>query len=360
MNRENSEVKLVPLLKHLFHPQRSNNHRSKFLHPKPLVFLSLIAIGFYQLVGLTATLHFESGSILGYASNISVGQVVDSTNSLRTGSGLGALSYNSKLASAAIAKAQNMFSEGYWAHTSPTGKEPWDFIRSSGYSYKIAGENLARDFDSTSPMMDAWMNSPTHRANIMNPRYQEIGIGVVDGLLNGVETTLVVQMFGAPDSQTVAKQPSVEVPAIATNTTIGGAEVKEEVKEKVIQLENPVVQTEKSEQPEEPEELDEPEQLAQPEQPLNKLPQDVDTGVLAEAVVPQGELSNGILYSPQHVLKAFFLSIILLVLFVLIYDALVAGHKDSVRFVGKNLAHIMLFLAVLYLIIAFKGGVVSP
>ncbi len=324
-------MKLVPVLKHLFHPQRSNNHRPKFLHPKPLVFLSLIAIGFYQLVSLTATLHFKSGNVLGYASNITVSQVVDSTNLLRTGSGSGSLTYNTKLAGAAIAKAQNMFSEGYWAHTSPTGKEPWDFIKSSGYSYKIAGENLARDFDSTSPMMDAWMNSPTHRANIMNPRYQEIGIAVVDGLLNGVETTLVVQMFGTPDSQAVVKQPSVEVPAAATNTTVRGAEVQQE-----------------TQQPE--------------SQPLEQAtsPEPDEINVLAETVIPQGELSNGILYSPQHVLKAFFLSIILVLLFVLVYDALVAGHKDSVRFVGKNLAHIMLFIAVFYLILAFKGGVVSP
>ena len=82
--------------------------------------------------------------------------------------------------------------------------------------------------------------------------------------------------------------------------------------------------------------------------------------VLAGSVVPQGSLSRGILYSPQHVLKAFFLSIILILIVVLVYDAIVAGHKNSVRFVGKNLAHIMVFVAVMYLIIAFKGGVVGP
>ncbi|MBP7843167.1 hypothetical protein KA017_04145 [Candidatus Woesebacteria bacterium] len=328
-------MKLVPLLKHLFHPQRSNNHRPKFLHPKPLIFLSLIAVGFYQLTGLVATVHPISGSILGYASNISVDQVIYSTNTVRTGSGLGALTYNSQLSSAAVAKAQNMFSEGYWAHTSPTGREPWDFIKNSGYSYKVAGENLARDFDSTVPMVDAWMNSPTHRANIMNPRYQDIGVAVVDGLLNGVETTLVVQMFGTPDSSTVAKQPSVVVPAIATNTTVAGAEVQE----KTVQ---PVQET------------------IQADDQVEVEPVNSEDGVLAEAVVPQGELSNGILYSPQHILKAFFLSIIIILLFVLVYDALVAGHKDSVRFVGKNLAHVLLFIAVLYLVVAFKGGVVSP
>lgn len=328
------EMSLVSTLKHLFHPQRSNNHRPKFLHPRPLFFLAVLAFGFYQLVGIVATIHPVSGSILGYASNISVAEVISSTNSYRSGAGLGTLSYNNSLAQAAVAKAQNMFSEGYWAHTSPSGKEPWDFIRSAGYTYRIAGENLARDFDSTSPMMNAWMNSPTHRANIMNPRYQEIGVAVVDGLLNGVETTLVVQMFGTPETQVVT-QPGVVVPAVASSVTpVIEQEVAQE--EQVQPLATPVVQ---------------------PELPIIEQEQE---DVLAETVVPQGALSDSILFSPQHVLKAFFLSMILILLVVLVYDTAVAGHRDSVRFVGKNVAHIMLFVTVMYLIIAFKGGVVGP
>lgn len=327
------KLSLVDTLKHLFHPQRSNNHRPKFLHPRPLFFLALLAFGFYQFIGIVATIHPISGSILGYASNISVSEVISSTNSLRSSSGLSSLSYNNSLSQAAIAKAQNMFSEGYWAHTSPSGKEPWDFIKSAGYSYRIAGENLARDFDSTSPLMDAWMNSPTHRANIMNPRYQEIGVAVVDGLLNGVETTLVVQMFGTPETQVVS-QPSVVVPAVASSVT--------QVVEQDVVIE----------------ELAKPTQtpVVQQELPIEQVSEEV----LAQTVVPQGSLSTSILFSPQHVLKAFFLSMIVILLVVLVYDALVAGHRDSVRFVGKNVAHIMLFVTIMYLIIAFKGGVVGP
>ena len=168
-------------------------------------------------------------------------------------------------------------------------------------------------------MVDAWMNSPTHRANIMNPRYEEIGIAVVDGLLNGIETTLVVQMFGTPTTSTVTKQPSIEVPAVAVNTVTD--RVPDTVQEVLINQQD---------------------------------------SVLARTTVPQGELSDGILYSPTAVLKAFFLSIILILLSVLVYDALIAGHRDSVRFVGKNIAHIMLFITIAYLIVVFKGGVVGP
>lgn len=337
-------MQLFTVIKHLFHPQRSNNHRPKFLHPKPILFLSVIAFGFYQLVGALATVHPYQGSILGYASNITVDQVVESTNAMRSNSGLGTLTYSSQLAQAAIAKAQNMFSEGYWAHTSPTGKEPWDFIKSTGYIYKIAGENLARDFDTTAPMIDAWMNSPTHRANIMNPRYQEIGIAVVDGQLHGVETTLVVQMFGTPDSQIAEQQPSVVVPAQTIATT--------NKNEAVGRTETPFVQAQERV----------PDTELKPSDPTSQMTKNLQekTEVLAETVVPQGSISDGILYSPQHILKAFFLSIVLVLLTVLIYDAFVAGHRDSVRLVGKNLAHIMLFVTVLYVIIAFKGGVVGP
>ena len=317
------------------------------MHPKPLLFLTFIAIGFYQLTALVATTHPVSGSILGYASNITVIQVIESTNGLRSGSGIGTLRYNEQLSRAAVAKAQNMFSEGYWAHTSPSGREPWDFIKSSGYRYRIAGENLARDFDSTSPMMDAWMNSPTHRANIMNPRYEEIGVAVVDGLLNGIETTLVVQMFGTPEVQAVTQEQKVVVPAVASSTT-----QNEPPKETAVPFVALQTETEQSDVEEvlESEEQIQVQQTADPE----------NTDVLAETVVPQGLLSDGILYSPQHILKAFFLSIILIVLVVLLYDAFVAGHKNSVRLVGKNLAHIMFFVTILYLIIAFKGGVVGP
>lgn len=322
------------------------------MHPKQLFFLSLIAVGFYQLVGFTATLHPVSGSILGYASNITVSEVIVQTNTQRAASGLRELTFNQQLTQAATAKAQNMFSNNYWAHTSPDGTQPWDFIKSAGYTYKIAGENLARDFDSTSPMVSAWMASPTHRANIMNPRYEEIGVAVVDGLLDGVETTLVVQMFGTPTSQEVAQQPSVAVPAVATKPQVQAEQDIQEADEPQepanIPVRNDLQEAELS--------LPTPTPAVGTQQDRTQSPEPV----LAESVVPEGRLSDGILYSPKHVLKAFFLSIIIVLLAVLFYDAVVAGHKDSVRFVGKNVAHILLLLVVAYLIIAFRGGVVGP
>jgi hypothetical protein len=313
-SHHNDFMKLSKTLKHLFHPQRSNNHRPKLLHPKPLVFMSIIALIFFQMVGLVSTLNLPKGNILGYASSITVSQIIEGTNKERGAKGLVALTYNEKLSQAAAGKARDMFVEQYWAHTSPSGKEPWDFIKNANYGYKVAGENLARDFDSTSLMIAAWMHSPTHKANIMNPRYRDIGLAVVDGKLNGVETTLVVQMFGTLSSKTESEPETVAgISSLAVETA--GQESGES---EVLQ----------------------------------------DQGVLAMAVVPQGSLSQGILMSPLHLLKAFFLSIIFLLVVVLFYDFFVAGHRNSVRLVGKNLGHIILFIFIAYLVVFFKGGVI--
>lgn len=123
--------------------------------------------------------------------------------------GLSQVSENAALDQAATLKAQNMLQENYWAHFAPSGKTPWDFILGSGYKFTFAGENLAKNFYKSDDVIAAWMASPTHRDNLLNPKYKDIGIAVVDGVLNGQKTTLIVQMFGT--SEMLAAQPSVEI-----------------------------------------------------------------------------------------------------------------------------------------------------
>ena len=181
--------------KHLFLPLERNNHRSALLRTNTL----LILIAFYLFNhSLIRFINVIKPGILGYSSEITVQKVLDQTNQKRQELGLTPLKYNSVLSESASKKAQDMFTNNYWAHTSPAGTTPWDFFKSVGYKYQIAGENLARDFYDTDSLMKAWMNSPTHRDNIVNSKYQEIGIGVVNGVLGGIKTTLVVQHFGTP------------------------------------------------------------------------------------------------------------------------------------------------------------------
>ena len=179
----------------LFIPQEKNNHRALMLSPS---FLGIFIAIYLLNQSIISSLTVLKPGILGYSSEITTQKVLSQTNSQRLANGLPALTYNAVLSQSAATKATDMFANNYWAHNSPSGKTPWDFFKSAGYQYSVAGENLAKDFYDTEGLMRAWMNSPTHRANIVNSKYQEIGIAVVNGVLNGVKTTLVVQHFGTP------------------------------------------------------------------------------------------------------------------------------------------------------------------
>jgi len=191
----------------LFLPHPHNNHRAKILWPQSMVILMGILLMGRSIVTLVSSLN---PGVLGYASQINPDKVIELTNNERLNAGLTILKTNDQLNQAALAKAADMFENNYWAHVSPTGVEPWYFITKSGYEYQHAGENLARDFSNPSDVVRAWMASPTHKQNLLDPRYKDIGIAVMDGYINGVETTLVVQEFGATQ-KTVARIASTSV-----------------------------------------------------------------------------------------------------------------------------------------------------
>jgi len=179
----------------LFIPQPGNNHRARLLQPGFLaLFIALYLLNQSFLKSLTII----KPGVLGYSSEITAEKVFLLTNQERQQAGLPTLRFNSTLSESAANKAKDMFANNYWAHNSPSGKSPWEFFKEAGYDYSVAGENLAKDFADTESLMKAWMKSPTHKANIINQKYQEIGIGVVNGTIDGIKTTLVVQHFGTP------------------------------------------------------------------------------------------------------------------------------------------------------------------
>lgn len=149
--------------------------------------------------------------ILGFASNIAVDDIINDTNKERTSQGLKPLKFDSRLSQAAAEKAVYMFAKNYWAHTAPDGTTPWFFVQKTKYHYLYAGENLAKDFQTSNDVVEAWMGSKAgHRENILNANYSDIGVAVTNGVLDGFETTLVVQMFGSekPAATEVAAAPS--------------------------------------------------------------------------------------------------------------------------------------------------------
>ena len=150
----------------------------------------------------------------------STDQIVSLTNQKRAENGLPPLSFNGQLATAASQKAGDMFANNYWAHNSPAGKTPWSFISAAGYKYVYAGENLARDFSDASAVVNAWMNSPSHKENILDKNFREIGVAVADGKLDGHEGILVVQMFGSAISQAATPSLAKASPTPVASPTV--------------------------------------------------------------------------------------------------------------------------------------------
>lgn len=122
-------------------------------------------------------------------------QVVDQVNKERAAAGLSALKVNTKLASVAEKKAEDLRDNNYFSHTSPTYGSPFDMMKQFGITYTAAGENIAKGQKTPSAVMNGWMNSEGHRANILNSSYTEIGVGYVTDS-NG--NTYWVQMFIRP------------------------------------------------------------------------------------------------------------------------------------------------------------------
>ena len=203
----------------MFLPKHTNNFRAKILHHDFLTVYLVFAL--VMTVGIT---HLEnsSGSILGYATDISTSKLLELTNVERAQNNLPALIRNEKLEKAAQAKAKDMFEKNYWSHYGPSGETPWEFILASGYQYEYAGENLAKNFLFSDGVVQAWMDSETHRENLLRPEYTDVGFAVVNGVINDEETTLVVQEFGKPlySTSKVESNAPQEQPVTATDQIV--------------------------------------------------------------------------------------------------------------------------------------------
>lgn len=217
--------------KHLFLPHSDTHAKAHLISPAGLfVWVALFII---LQVSLNLLNTVKPG-ILGVSANIDYKEVIRLVNVEREKKGLEPLVENENLNVAAYKKGQNMFEEQYWAHYSPSGKDPWGFITGSGYKYSYAGENLARNFTNANDAVVAWMNSPTHRDNILNSKYRDIGISVVQGTLNGEQTTIIVQEFGTEVSYTASnsftqliEDKAAQAPSVLAQAEIETADAKE-------------------------------------------------------------------------------------------------------------------------------------
>lgn len=163
------------------------------MHHAPLVFV-IVTLFIFGVYSPTIKTHFSS--VLGSSIAVSAKELLLLTNEKRQETGVGTLVLNNKLSLAAAQKAKHMFQHNYWAHNSPEGVTPWHFIKEEGYEYSYAGENLARGFTISKDVVDAWMESRSHRENMLSENYQDVGFAIEEGRLGEEDTVLVVEMFG--------------------------------------------------------------------------------------------------------------------------------------------------------------------
>jgi uncharacterized protein YkwD len=312
--------------KHYFIPHEHNNFRSKLLHHSSLLILILflfvtsVSINFVQQ---------QKPEVLGIAYSINQQELLDHTNNARREQGLEPLTLNESLVSAANGKAQHMFSNNYWAHFAPDGTSPWSFIKGSGYQYMFAGENLAKGFTDSKSVVDAWLNSPSHRDNLLSDKYKEIGFAVSEGSIEGVETVLVVQMFGAQDVPATA-QPT-EIPVVPTV---------------VLSLTPSTVPASSTAMIQE----QEIEYHYQPETITHVAPPRITPFFLQLAV------ENNPFFNLSNVTRAVPMIIVGSLLLALLLDFVIIKRKNIPRIVGHNLDHIMILTMFLLLLLLQKFG----
>lgn len=152
--------------------------------------------------------------VLAYATSMSIDRLLSATNQERSQNGAGNLKLNQTLNSAAQAKANDMIARNYWSHNTPDGQEPWIFVDGAGYKYLKAGENLAFGFNSSDDTVTGWMNSPTHRANLLDTAFNDVGFGFANGKSynNSGPETVVVAMYGNPQVLAAGTSPTVPTP----------------------------------------------------------------------------------------------------------------------------------------------------
>lgn len=158
--------------------------------------------------------------------------VVGLTNQERAENSAAPLVRNSVLDEAAQLKAEHMARNEYFSHYSPDGVSPWYWFDEAGYVYAYAGENLAIHFTDSSEVVEAWMNSPLHRENIVNNVYTEIGVGTAKGKYEGYDTVYVVQLFGTPavaPAPVVEPEPTPLAVAVESNETVEIPELEPEL-----------------------------------------------------------------------------------------------------------------------------------
>jgi len=297
-----------------FFPENKNKFKPNVLKPRVLFVLAVILI-LIKFLNFSWLAYYPSSENFAIVTS---SKLVELTNSERVSAGLDPLKINQRLIQAAEKKALDMLNKDYFDHVSPIGTSPWFWFQNAGYKYVTAGENLARDFTDSVYLHDAWMNSSSHKSNILSDNYEEIGIAVVQGLIDGRQTILAVQFFGKTTQKT--QEPLI----VAKDNT----KVKPLAKEIAVNVKG--------------EEID----LLKGSGILKKIVKNQET--IKEAIKEPSNLLNGFVSIIENS-YFFILAALILVLVLTIFVNIRVQHP-------KLIFTTMIFIMLIFGILSFNGG----
>ena len=182
-------------LKKYFVPHEENDNKPHLLRARSVAFVLVIAFAMESFFLFGASYLAPRSQLFGI---ILANALVDGTNASRASNDISSLAVSPLLQVAAQEKVNDMVANNYFAHTSPAGLSPWYWFEQVGYNFTYAGENLAVNFLDSQDVTNAWMNSPEHRANILNGNFTQIGMATAQGTFQGRPAVYVVELFGAP------------------------------------------------------------------------------------------------------------------------------------------------------------------
>ena len=309
--------KVAHHLKHLFIPHEHNDYKPHFFREGAVAILLGTSLTLFSLSAGSAYIARATDFGKGVIASV----LIDLANHSRISENLTILKHSLLLNDAALLKAEDMIKGDYFSHDSPTGITPWHWFDRAGYSFVHAGENLAVDYFDSESVDKAWLNSPTHRANILNYKYKDIGIAVMPGSYKGHDTIYVVQMFGSPLSG--VKEEMIETPKIALKQ-------KEEDPKPILKVEeiNPEVKGDS----------------------INIASSTFKNVIITEEYKTESDfLDKALFYGPKYINMAFVLlfSIIFIATLLLIFIEIKKQHP-------KHIAYAVLLLIILLILMYFN------
>lgn len=225
--------------KKYFIPHAGNKFEPHILHPKRCWFYAALGLGIKAALLIFVLLLPAQAFLMPDILAVEQSKIIMLTNNFRLSENRSKLYENPKLAASAFAKAKDMAEREYFSHETPDGRRLENFLRDINYKYIYAGENLAIGYFDAESVLSAWKESPTHRANLLDSDYTEIGVGMANGKYLNSPNLFIAQHFGRPTAESavagvkndlnqepfisasMAAQKEIELPPIKNSTASG-------------------------------------------------------------------------------------------------------------------------------------------